>query len=236
MVPPVNENLRKAGRHVTPERSNLFKAIDSETLLQFILRRQVHGLIKSEKHDLRPSELESLEKALMGECHFETISAALSLGEHQEAAILATISSLVRRWVSLGTAACVDEPIFPFFGRDAFEKGVLQKIPGKPHDYGLVAYQYAQRLVWTGLPVTIDVVPAWIGNAPSPIQAAVQLLERNKVVGQTQHFIADSLWSAGYHLPYYRRLSVFFTVALKPSNNTVPPELIELASSDLPAG
>ncbi len=143
---------------------------------------------------------------------------------------------IIKDWVALGTVFCIDESIFPFFGRAAFEQGLLQLIPNKPHDYGLVTYFMSQRLLFTSLPIAIDLVPTWIGTPPKPLDAAIQMLQRNRVLDQHQHLITDNIWAAPNHFLSYLQLGIRYTMSVKTSPGGDLTQLIALASTDLPTG
>lgn len=134
---------------------------------------------------------------------------------------------------------CVDETIFPYYGKNAFEAGLLQKIAGKPYDYGLVTYLLAQPLLFTGLPICLSVAATWTGPPPTPVEAALLLLGRlpeEKIAHFGPHvLVADSLWSHPAHLERFALCGVKYTVAVKESNTFLPAGLFALAVEDLPA-
>jgi hypothetical protein len=230
----VNSNLHKQQKKPGKTTNHNSKPLDSKTFLRFLLRRMVHSLIKHQMHSIKSSELEELSSKLMGVNRHDTISPCMSLEPTQVEEIFAHARDLISSWVALGTVYCIDESIFPFFGRVAFEKGLLQLIPNKPHDYGLVTYYVVQRLLWTNLPIAIDLEPTWINGRPTPLKAATALLLRNRIPNQHQHLIADNLWSPSSYFSSYSQLGIYYTLSMKPSSGDGLKDLMEAAGSGLP--
>ncbi len=230
----VNINLRAKSKATTSEQLRHFKNTDSEEFLQFTIYRMVHSLIKHQRHSIPTGQLEDLAQKLMGINRHNAISSCLSLQAHQITKAFRAVPSLIKQWVSLGTVYCIDESIFPFFGRAAFDKGLLQLIPNKPHDFGLVTYFACQRLMWSNLPIAIDLEPTWLDDRPTPLDIAVALLSRNRIPDQHQHLIADKLWSPESYFTAYNQLGIFYTLSVKDSAGGGLAALIKLASTDLP--
>ncbi len=236
ILPLVNINLRTMERRVSKPQRKYYKPCFSSEFLRFILKRMLGDLIKKEKHSISPSALEELMKSLMGIHRHNVLSSSLTFGARQLDKIFKSVPKIIQDWVALGTIYCIDESIFPFFGRAAFEQGLLQLIPNKPHDYGLVTYFMSQRLLFTSLPIAIDLVPTWIGTPPKPLDAAIYMLRRNRVPDQHQHLITDNLWAAPSHFLSYLRLGIRYTMSVKTSPGGDLTQLIALASTDLPTG
>ncbi len=234
LIDLVNMNLRAKQKSTSSKQRKYYKPLEEKQLLRFIIRRMVHSLIKHEKHSIKPQQLESLCRKLMGKNRHNALSACFTLTNTQIAEIFADVPKLISKWIALGTVYCIDESIFPFFGRAAFDKGLLQLIPNKPHDYGLVTYYAAQRLLWTNLPIAIDLEPTWIDNRPTPLNIAIALLQRNRVPGQHQHLIADNLWSAPSYFTAYEQMGIYYTLSVKASAGDGLKDLIDVASTGLP--
>lgn len=234
LIDLVNMNLREKQKSRSKKQRKYYKPLKQGEFLKFILCRMVHSLIKHEMHSIKPHQLENLARKLMGKNRYKTISSSMTLEPAQIAKIFADVPKLISKWIALGTVYCIDEVIFPFFGKAAFDKGLLQLIPNKPHDYGLVTYFLSQRLLWTNLPIAIDLEATWIDNRPTPLNIAITLLQRNRVHGQHQHLIADNLWSAPSYFTAYEQMGIYYTLSVKPSAGDGLKDLIDVASTGLP--
>ncbi len=234
LIDLVNMNLRGKQKPRSKKQRKYYKPLKQGEFLRFILCRMVHSLIKHEMHSIKPRQLEILHGKLMGKDRHKAISSSMTLEPAQIAKFFADVPKQISKWIALGTVYCIDESIFPFFGRAAFDKGLLQLIPNKPHDYGLVTYYAAQRLLWTNLPITIDLEPTWIDNRLTPLNIAITLLERNRIPGQHQHLIADNLWSAPSYFTAYEQMDIYYTLSVKPSAGDGLKDLIDVASTGLP--
>ncbi len=124
LIDLVNLNLRAKQKGTSKKQSKRYKTLKPCQFLRFILRRMVQSLIKHEMHSIKPHHLEDLAQKLMGVNRYRTISAAMTLENTQIEKIFADVPKLISKWIALGTVYCIDEAIFPFFGRAAFDKGL----------------------------------------------------------------------------------------------------------------
>lgn len=236
---PLNVALTAHRARVHRGTRKSYNPVDYNHLLAFFLRRFISSLSKNKKHNISSLTLESLESELMGKKRAKVLNACFALGPQQVEDILSSLSSYLLKWILPGATACVDETVFPYYGKMAFDAGLLQKIPGKPYDYGLVSYLIAQPLLLSGLPVCLGVAATWAGPPPSPIEASLILLRRldHQLIIHfgSRHLVADSLWSHPAHLDRFDRENVLYTVAVKATNSALPSGLYTLASEDLPA-
>lgn len=207
-------------------------------LLKFFFQCFLSALIQHRKHKLDSQQLLHVQAALLGKHHAEAIHASLDFGEHTLAEIINSFSAHIQNFVNAGTVSTVDETIFPLFGKVAFDHNQLRHIPGKPHDYGMLAYILCQRLFFTHLPFCLSIQPVFLRHALKPIDAALQLLHSIQYPDTdsslTGHLIADSLWSQPVHINLFNKRDIGFTIAIKPDNKGLPEGLIELGASDLP--
>lgn len=238
LLPMVNRQLRRKRARVSRNEQKRYNAVTSNVLLKFFFQRFLSALIQHRKHKLDTQQLLRVHAALIGKHRAEAIRASLDFGEHTLAEIIGSFSAHIQNFVVAGTVSTVDETIFPHFGKVAFDRGQLRHIPGKPHDYGLLAYVLSQRLFFTNLPICLSVQPVFLRHALKPIDAALELLRsiQCKDIGSspTEHLVADSLWSQPVHIDLFNKREIGFTVAIKPDNKGLPEGLIELGASDLP--
>ena len=222
LLRPVNLQLRTHRWHVARTQAKNYCDTSALEILKILISRQLLGMIKFEKHSLNPLQLTSVAHDLVGRNRSDALSAALTLGHEQLREIFVHVPDLMRDWVHLGTLCSIDESVFAYYGRTAFELGMLQNIPSKPHPFGLVTYLMCQRLLWTNLPIMIDLCPLWLGAQPTPVIAAREMLDRNRVPEQHQHLITDNLWSAPANFAYYSRDGLVYSLSGKAVAGPVP--------------
>jgi hypothetical protein len=234
LLGPMNMQLENLQKHKSHDQSKNYHKASALEILKFLISRQLSGLIKYQKHTLSVAKLTSVTHNLIGQNRHDALSPALTFGHEQLREIFSHVPTLMREWVHLGTLCSIDESVFAYYGRRAFELGMLQNIPSKPHPFGLVTYLMCQRLLWTNLPIMIDLCPLWLGDPPTPVIAARLMLDRNQIPGQHQHLITDNLWSAPANFEYYNREGLLYSLSVKPSGDVVPEYLLQLAGTDLP--
>ena len=194
ILPQLNAKLRER-RGRLAEQARRCKPVSKNQLFKYFLNRFISGLEKHRKHNIPPSSLVAARTLLTGNNRARAIHACLDFGDHALKDIIGSIHSHLNQYVIAGsTSCCVDESIFPHYGRVAFEHSKLQYIMGKPFDYGMVAYLLAQRLLFSELTICLGICPTFLGDAPKPIDAAlslVTLLPSKNII--LKHLIADSL-------------------------------------------
>ncbi len=62
--------------------------------------------------------------SLVGIHRHNALSSSLTFEARQLDKIFKSVPMTIKDWVALGTIYCIDESIFPFFGRAAFEQGL----------------------------------------------------------------------------------------------------------------
>lgn len=210
VLPLINQRLHTHFASATHSAAKLFKQINVQTLLRFLFARCLAALERHNKHDLVLTEVTALRKSLIGYNRYNAINASFDVGDHVIEQLFASIALHLHTFIAPGTDSCVDETVFPHFGRRAADRGKLRNIPGKPHDYGMVAYVLAQPLALSWHSVCLGLCPTFGTNPIKPIDAALHLLRSLPRLGHVSlagnHLIADSLWSHPIHVRLFSRL------------------------------
>ena len=206
--------------------------------MAYFLKQMVHALDVHKKHNMGATELEKASDGLCGENRSAAIHGQLGFGDHILAAVLATWPAYIKQYVLPGSLTCVDETVFPHYGKIAADEGKLQYIKDKPWDHGMVAYVGCQRAYWTGLPVCLALRVSCLGPRYTPTDLAVALVRDIHPPEATSPFspcvVADSLWSQPASLTIFQLQKIGFLVAIKDDNTSLPTNLVSVASSDLP--
>ncbi len=136
--------LQARRKHISKSHRKNYHDASAAEILRLLISRQLLGMIKFEKHSLHPAQLLDIAHKLVGRDRASALSMALAFGHEQLREIFFHVPMLMRDWVRLGTLCSIDESIFAYYGRTAFEQGMLQNIPNKPHPFGLVTYLMCQ--------------------------------------------------------------------------------------------
>jgi len=153
-----------------------FNPINVQLLLNFLFARCLDALERHNKHDLSVTEVKRLRKRLIGVNRYEAINSSFDIGDHVIEQLFSSIAKHLQIFIAPGSDSCVDEMIIPHFGRAASDRGKLRNIPGKPHDYGMLAYVLAQPLALSWRSVCLGLSPTFGTNPVKPVEAALQLL------------------------------------------------------------
>jgi hypothetical protein len=222
----------------TPASAKRFNPITVQLLLKFFFARCLDALERHNKHDLYLNDLVTLRQTLIGVNWYDAINSSFDIGDHVIEQLFSSISTHLHTFIAPGSDSCVDETIFPHFRRVASDYGKLRNIPGKPHDYGMVAYVLAQPLALSWRPVCLGLSPTFGTNPVKPIDAALHLLRSLPRLGHLflvgNHLIADSLWSHPAHIRVFSKLALQFSVPVSEGNSLIPKELFTLAQEDHP--
>jgi hypothetical protein len=240
VLPPLNVMLGKRHAKLEGGGKRRYNMVSKNQLFRYFLYRFLCGLEKHQKHNIRANILEQAKCDLIGVNRADAIHACLDFGDHTLTQIVGHAHVHLAQFVAAGSTSCVDETIFPHYGKKAFDQGKLQCIKGKPFDYGMVAYLLAQPLLFSRLPICLAICPTFLGSAPKPIDAALWLFAAVPAgvhfSFSSKHLIVDSLWSAPVHLDLYLNRQILFTVVINANNSYLPGGFIDLASDDLPTG
>ena len=162
VLPSLNRNIDSLRPTMAIDQQRRWHHSNKEELVRFFLRRFIEGLLKHEKHNLAVATLALMVKDLLGETRSAVLNRALALGYNELGDIITAIPNLILRFVILGSISCIDEHIFPHYGKIAFDMGILRHIPGKPFDYGILSYLLAQRLSLSQLPICLSICPTFL--------------------------------------------------------------------------
>lgn len=226
----VTESHSKPQKHYTP--------VSYDTLMAFMLHRFIQGLQKHKKHALSSKTLESADVGLIGIHRAEAINSKLDFQTNQMRSICHGVTSVLLRFVALGSLCAADESIFPSYSKRADEKGLLQHVPGKPYDYGMLIYLLGQCLTWTKLRVCVAVEPKFLPPRPTETEAVLRMLSRLKEnTGRDDlklHIVMDSLWSKAASVEKFINRGHVFTVAVASNSGVLAADHLVEASADLP--
>lgn len=238
ILPYLNNSLAVRHASVAPSNRKRYLPVTKEYLMAYFLAQMLRGLTVHKKHHIKETEIHAAGAGLCGVGRSSAIHAHLGFTDHILEDILASWPAYIKQFVLPGTLTCVDETIFPHYGKIASDHGKLQCIEGKPWDYGMVAYVGCQRLFWTGFPICFALRVNCLESRRTPTDIAIQLLTDVRPPdpeGSLTHcIVADSLWSQPATLTVFQQHHVGFLVAMKPDNGFVPSGLIALGGSDLP--
>jgi hypothetical protein len=234
ILPVVNSILaahrqRTSNKHLTP--------LTRDDLMHYFLFGCLQQLRDHRKHRIPNANLAAAQKGLMGQQRHKAIHSVLNIPDHQLAAIIASWPQHIRCYLVLGWAFCLDETIVPYYGKKAKDEGKLRSCPNKPHNYGMWVWALAQRLKYSGLAVSMGLLPAFFAPNQSPGQAASALLR--PFLGPPVPpvlMIADSLWCNGATSNLLQELGVRYLISVKSNNGIMSDAHLTLAQSDLPAG
>ncbi len=238
VLPVINQRLHTHRMSATSGDAKHYNPLNPHTLLKFLLARSLAALERHNKHDLHLTDVTTLSRSLIGVNRYNAINASFDIGDHVIEQLFASIAPHLHTFITPGSDSCIDETVFPHFGRTAAERGKLRNIPGKPHDYGMVAYVLAQPLALSWRTVCLGLCPTFGTDPVKPIEAALRLLRSLPRLGHVSldgnHLIADSLWSHPTHVRLFSRLGLQFTVSVPEGSPLVPTELFAFAQEDLP--
>jgi hypothetical protein len=146
VLPLLNKHMRQKRSSCAPKSRARYAEVTRAVLFAYFLQRGLQELDEHKKHDIRPGRLASAAHALLGKHRAEAISGALDFADHELKAILDSWPVHVLRHIVRGSVCCVDETVFPHYGKIAHDEGKLMLTPGKPYDYGMRVYLLCQRL------------------------------------------------------------------------------------------
>lgn len=219
----INVRLHAKRGTVTPAHQKLYNTLDSVQLLRVFLAKFIWGLLKHEKHNIKSAKLEHLRSALFGENHRDAVLGCFDIGNETMKSISESIALHLKEFIIPGSGCCVDESVFPHYGKKAEISGQLTHIPGKPYDYGMVSYLLTQRLLLSRLSICLAICPVFVQKNVTPTEAALSLLaavpHTGNVLFRARILYADSLWSQPASLNQFSHLKLAFTIAIQPSNS-----------------
>ena len=238
ILPALNSALVAATGTVADAQKKRYTPTNRTELMNYFLEYSVSQLLEHKKHGISSFELESARAGLIGKARAKAIHSCLNFTDHKLEAVIHTWPQHVLQFIQLGTVYTLDETIVPFFGKKADDEGKLRHCPNKPHDFGMWVWVLAQRLQWSGLPLTIGLLPAFFAPSQSPEVGAVHLIRavRACIEGPAQPLlmVADSLWCSGSTIAAMQPENVRVLISVKLNNGLIPDSLLNLASSDLP--
>lgn len=238
VLPYVNKALTKKRPDISQHQRKHYLDVNAEELVGFFLSLCIKALCKHVKHNLDTTELKAMQHALCKKKRVDAIRSCIGFGDHVLEKILASWPAHLCSFLEPGSVSILDETVFSLYGKRAFDEGKLQKIEGKPWDYGLVAYILCQRTHHTKLPICVALRAAFLTKALTPKEYAVHLLrdfhDGSQGRSDPQILVADSLWSQPAVIEEFLGHSLQFLVAIKGVNPLLPSTLVDTAGSDLP--
>lgn len=237
VLPSVNLSLAARRAAVAPGSRKRYNPLGKAHIMAYFLKQMLLSLEFHQKHKIPTAVRQEALAGLMGENRSEAIHGQCGLTDHILAEVIGTWPTYIKQFVLPGSLTCVDETIFPHYGKIAADEGKLQFIKDKPWDYGVVAYVGCQRAWWTGLPICLALRVNCLEARYTPTDLAVQLIQDIHPSGAPYPFgpciVADSLWSQPASLTTFQQRKIEFLVAIKPDNTLLPSDLVSVASSDL---
>lgn len=236
--PYVDRHLESHRKHSPPGQRKHYHALQDGELLEYFLSRCLEALQRHRKHKLNSRRLSAAATQLMNSHRIHALSARFAADGNVLAAILASWTPHICSFLGAGSVGIVDESMFAHWGKNADDKHFLQQIPGKPHDFGMVAYVYAQRGQHTDLPLALALMVNHINATVTPTDAAIALFCAVKEVDggdfAERQLVADSLWSAQSVLNKFDLHHIKYCVSLKSDSKVIPAPLYDVSSADLP--
>ena len=238
VLPYLNKALTKKKPNISQGEQKHYLKVETEELLAFFLSLCIKALCKHVKHNLDTTELKVMQHTLCKKKRADAIRSCIGFGDHVLEKILASWPVHVCNFLDPGSVSIADETVFSLYGKRAFDEGKLQKIEGKPWDYGLIAYVLCQRTHHTKLPICVVLRAAFLTKALTPKEYAVNLLrdfhDASHGRSDPQMLVADSLWSQPVVIDEFVGHGLKFLVAIKGANSLLPSTLVDTAGSDLP--
>lgn len=237
ILPLINEGMAELQKR-SPE--GAYGPVSADELVRYFLASCLRQLGKHVKHSLSVNTLSDAARKLGGIRRFKAIRARFALHPHQVDAVFESWPTHLAAFLRLGSVFCVDETMFPHYGKNADQAGQLRHAPGKPYDFGMWVFVLAQRLHYSGLPVPLGFRWARTATGAAPGAAALALLAPLKpCLGpnvQLPIIVADSHWCSGSIVRELATGGYGYVIALKTNSGIVSNDLLNFAKSDLGVG
>jgi hypothetical protein len=131
----------------------------------------------------------------MTEDRQKTIVAASNLGDDELGAAFLHHRSRLSNLIMVGNLLVIDETILASNSRQAKRDGMLVFVPGKPHLKGFFVHMAVQKLLYSSLPLVLDVECKWSYESLNKNRALLAMTGRLEdqfkmpfIVWQTQDF------------------------------------------------
>lgn len=118
----LNRRLKNAKKTASEGNKKFYVPTTREELLLYYMRQCMKALNKHKKHDIPASKLEDLKERLLGKNRTKAISACFHFPDHILETIVGTWPSYISTFIKAGSLCCLDETIFPYYGKDAFDE------------------------------------------------------------------------------------------------------------------
>lgn len=234
----IDQGLEMKRKSVAKGSSKHYRTLYDGELLAYILYRSIGALLKHKEHGLAPERLSAAAAGLCSTKRASAISGRFAVGPIVLEAILASWSAHICSYAKPGSQSIANETTFPHFGKKADDEQYLQRIPGKPHDYGLISYILAQRMQHTQLPIALALSINHLTRTLTPTDCVLELhsalIAADPNGPMQRQLVADSLWSSAPSLDAFDRHHIQYCVSLKTDSNAVPAALFNVADSELP--
>jgi hypothetical protein len=239
-LPALNVILKERLPKVPQQQHKYYLPVSRDVLMNYFLDYSICQLLGHQKHHIPSDEMKKARTGLIGTQRSKVIHSCLDLGDHQLAAIIRSWPRHLLQFLMLGSVHTVDETIVPYFGKMADAEGKLRHCPNKPHDFGMWVWVLAQRLQWSGLPLSVGLLPAFFAKSQSPEEGVTQLVALVRACIEAPAgpllLIADSLWCNGATITALQQQGVRVLISVKVNSGLIPDSLLNLANSDLPSG
>jgi hypothetical protein len=236
--PYIDTALEKCRKHAPKGQVKHYRALHDGELLKYILARCIEALQRHRKHKLDGNRLSSAAAQLMNSHRLHALSARFAVEPNELTDILDSWTPWICSFLMLGSVSAADEAMFAHWGKNADDKRHLQHIPGKPHDFGMVAYLIVQRLQHTDMPFALALSINHIQRSVTPTECVINLHTAVTAVDPNElkerHLVVDSLWSSAATLKRFDLHGIKYCVSVKSDSKIIPAPLFEVSSSDLP--
>jgi len=237
VLPHVTVNLEKIRAEKQGPAKYRYSPINEVALVKFFLE---HFLLCLKDSTTCNENLEEIKLNTTGIQRRKALNNALNFGNETLRVILNNATSHMLKAITPGTVSTVDEAVWSYFSRIANKEEKLRFLKNKPHDFGLLCYLHSQPLHYSELPVVLAFEAVFLDDPPTPIIALnrlrATLLRAGAQLSADHITVTDSLWSYPAHFNQYLNLGQKVVVSVKENSGTIPIELLNLASRDLPIG
>lgn len=207
----INDNFQKRIGECGAGEASRYKPCTEEEWWAFFARLLLDRLEMHGRGRALAEAERNLTRSKISDHRFTALRQAHAFAENDIVALGEGMRRNLRGRASFGNYAVVDETMIEYRGHDMRELGIDIHIPGKPHDYGMLRYCIAVRLLYSGMPLLVDFDMRLPTHKIAGPEAFDRLVRRN-FFGPV-HVYADSLFAGPTQIGNFRRSDVRVTIS-----------------------
>lgn len=232
ILPRINDNLGISKSKCSPGEASRYKPVTAEEWWAFFMRLLTDRLGQQGRAGGLSAAEKEFATSEISDHRYSAIRQAHAFAEKDIEALAEAVRLQLRTKVAFGNFGVVDETLISYTGHDMRRLGIDIQIPGKPHDYGMLRYALALRMLYSGMPILVDFDMRLPSHKVSGPEALERLVRRNFPNLQLPlHIYADSLFAGTSQIAHFRRTAVTFTISF---GSNAESRLRSLRESALP--